>query len=226
MSNDAYTELLSNLLPPGPAWTRQRGTREAVDYWRTVRGTPKDALGRPAGWSELQLFLDGLAAEKAALDQRLRDLILEANPLTAQETLAAKYREAGLPNPCAGPATTPQQQRREILFQWTALGGATAAYIEEVAARMGEQAAVTEYRPFRVDESTVETPVYGVSWAYAFRVTLVDPSLHYFTAGTDTSGVPLLRWDQTNPLLCFLNQIKPAHTVATITIVETADDLP
>lgn len=163
-----YLHALFALLPPGPAWSREAGTR-------------------------LYRLLTGLAQEPARLEAAAWDLIEQADPRTSTALLDAWERVAGL-TPAAG--ATLAQRRAAVVGVLTATGGQSRAYYAAVAAAMGYSITITEYRPATV-LSPVNAPIYGVAWAFAWRVVA--------TAQTGAATPAALEAQ--------INKIKPAHTV-------------
>jgi len=181
-----YAQLLSDLLPRGQAW-------------------PRD----PA--SVLMRTFAALAVEFARVHRRDCDLLSEAYPGSALETLTDWERICGLPDECTGPVEGLQERRELVLWKLAARGGQSRAYYISVAARLGFAITIEEFRLFRAGRNRAGDPVYGQPWAYTWRVTSRDYTFRYFRAGRSTAGESLRRWG--NEILeCALSLLKPAHT--------------
>jgi uncharacterized protein YmfQ (DUF2313 family) len=190
-----YLGMLANLLPPGPAW--------GVDVRR-------DERSRVTG-NHWALLLDALARCLQRLDDRLDALIAESMPITAKQTLGARYDEAGLPFGCLPRADNPDQMRAEVLYSWAALGGASPAYFAFILSKLDIPFRIREFRPLRVGMAVGELPLYGDEWAHWWQVSAVDTSYRHFRAGNSTAGEPLQSWGA-QAIVCLINVLKPAHT--------------
>ena len=187
MGLEKYTAMLQNLLPQGLAWPRQPGT-------------------------QTEGLLTALAVELERVDNRVADMLRESYPLTTTELLTDWERVTGLPEECEGLAPTVQLRREAVDQKLSSIGGQDRAYYIDVAARLGYEITITEYKPFRAGASSAGDPVYDEEWAYAWRVDAPEESVRYFAAGESTAGEPLATWG--NELLeCVINRLKPAHTI-------------
>jgi uncharacterized protein YmfQ (DUF2313 family) len=202
-----YLGMLANLMPPGPAWT--------VDVRR-------NESGRLTG-NHWALLLDALAQVLQRVDNRLDALIADSMPITAKQTLSARYDEAGLPFACLPRADNPDQMRAEVLYTWAALGGASPAYFQFVLEKLGIPFRLREFRRCRVG-NTVGLPLYGDEWAYWWQVSAVDTSYRHFATGNSTAGEPLQSWGP-QAIVCLVNTLKPAHTQVVFRFVLDAAEL-
>lgn len=138
--------VLRQLLPRGPFW--RRGDQDA--------------------WSNLLL---GLAGELARVHNRLLDVLEEADPRAAADTLAAWEAAYGLPDETAGPAATVEARRQVVHARVVAQGGQTPAYFVQVASALGLDVTVEErpYEPFVAGSHAGEL-LYDWGWAYVWIV--------------------------------------------------------
>lgn len=185
-SADYYNELCA-LLPPGPAFNTD-------------------------DQSTLTSFLDAWAQEYGRTQARLDTLIEEADPRTTYELLSDYERIFGLPTQCMyGIMQTLEQRRNALVTQMTATGGQSIAYFISLALTAGFAITITEFTPFNVG-MTVNQPIYGTDWAYAWQV---NAPLNTVTTFKVTSGVNEALGTWGNSLLeCLINRFKPAHTIA------------
>lgn len=185
-----YLHQLQALLPSGPAWSKD-----------------DDAL--------LTRTLAALAAEAARVDNRVRQLVDEADPRQTAELLLDWERVAGLPDTCvvlAGQTQSAAQRRAALVARLTMLGGQSKAYFIALAASLGYTVTITEFRPFRAGQSYAGDPI-ATNWQFAWRVNAPLNTVTPFRAGGAVAGDPLNAWG--NKLLeCVLNRFKPAHTTA------------
>lgn len=184
MDVNAYARQLKQLLPTGAAWT--------VD---------SDSV--------LSKFILGLAEELARVDARAGTLMDETDPRTCFETFLQWEAAFGLPDSCVGAGQTDAQRRAALIARVTGLGGQTAAYYVAVAAALGYTVTITEFSPFDV-EDTVDDPLIGDEWAYAWQVNGPLNTVVEFTTD-DGADEPLAQWSNV-PLECVLTRLKPAHT--------------
>ena len=184
MTAAEYRDLLLALAPPGTA----------------LPGEPDSTWGR---------LLQALADELARVDARADDLIDEADPRTTYELLADWERVAGLPDPCVPEGQTVTERRNALVGRLTATGGQSRQYFIDLAASLGYSVTITEFRPQTVDDS-VDAPIYGQDWAFAWQVNAPQTTVTYHTVDGDVAE-PLANWG--NELLeCVLGRYKPAHT--------------
>lgn len=177
LSADDYLIELQELFPPGPAWSKD----------------PNDVLNK---------ILAGLAVEFARADQRLDDLVNEADPRTTSDLLSDWERVAGLPDNCQGElANTAQGRRAALVSKLRAQGGQTPGYYIDVAASLGYTVTITEH---------VETDESGIYSTWTVQ-TSVAANIVNFRAGRSRAGERLRSWGSSD-LECKLNQLKPAHT--------------
>lgn len=184
-----YTDQLTALLPEGPVW---QGFRDF------------DGRGRKL----LEIRAEGLAET----DARVFALIRESHPETVLEMLAAREREAGLPDPCTGMPETLQGRRDQLVARWRARGGLSPHHFKRLAADVGYEVEIEEFRPARADYSTADDPCCDEEWWFTFRVR--GPSLTFREARADQSYAdePLRSWGN-DPLKCAINGREPAGAV-------------
>ena len=182
-----YLAQLQALLPPGPAWPRDA-----------------DAV--------LTKMLAAWGDSLARIDARALDLVDEALPISTSELLADWERVAGLPDACTlamvGEQTEGQRQAA-LTAKLTSVGGQTPAYYVAIAAALGYTITITEFTPHDVTDS-VDAPIYGDTWAYAFQVNAAATTVDDFTVA-DTVADALSTWGNAS-LECVINKLKPAHT--------------
>lgn len=184
-----YLGRLQALLPSGPVWPRDE------DAWLTK-------------------LLTALAAPFTRLHNRGVDVMEEADPRLATETLVEWEDDLGLPDACSAEAATTLQERRRVAHnKLTARGGQSPAYLVERAAALGFPVTITEYRPFRAGMSQAGDPLTNDGWVHTFRVNAPPVTIVEFRAGVSAADEPLAKWG--NELLeCGIKTRRPAHTNA------------
>ncbi|MFN4328294.1 MAG: YmfQ family protein [Limnobacter sp.] len=183
-----YKALLQSLLPQGLVWNRDEDSN----------------LGR---------LLQAMAKNLFELDDRAIDLVAEADPRTAVELLPEWEAMAGLPDACvidAGIVQSTQQRRSALLTKLTTVGRQSKDYFIALAAGLGFQVTITEFKSFRAGQSVASDRV-GEQFALAWQVNSALNTVIPFRAGASVAGDPLGSWSN-KPLECLLSRLKPAHT--------------
>ena len=183
-----YREQLKALLPPGQAFPRDPGTT-------------------------LHDLLDGMSIELARVDGRASVLPQEVNPATSAELLSDWERVAGLPDKCSGVLEeTLQGRRNALLAKLTSTGGQSSAYFAALAAELGYDVTIEQFRPFRAGRSVAGDALTNGAWAFTWRVRAPEVTVISFRAGRSAAGEALRAWGN-DTLECKFNQLKPAHTI-------------
>ncbi|SMF77486.1 Uncharacterized protein YmfQ in lambdoid prophage, DUF2313 family [Tistlia consotensis] len=191
MDRAAYLAQLQALLPPGDAWPRD----------------PEAVLTRLLG--------SGLAGELARIDQRAWDLVVEADPRVTYDLLTDWERVVGEPDSCAGPAEGLELRRRRVVARLTARGGQSRAFMTALAAGMGYEIEIFEYRPFvaGIGRAGLDAANGEASVRHTWRATVLGPRVTWFRAALSQAGVdPLARIDRATDLECFLHRASPAQS--------------
>ncbi len=191
-SDADHAQMLRQLLPRGAAW----------DF------APDGTFAR---------LLEALAAEFARIDVRVLDLLDEADPRTALETLVDWERVAGLPDACTGAPDNIGERQIALVQKLTGITGQSRADFIDLAARIGFEIEIREHRPlrtgFRVGDRCMDT-----SWAFAWTV-IVQPfdgagapllSIAHFKVG-DPVGTRVRGFGSLD-LECVIRRTAPAHT--------------
>ena len=184
---EGYIELLAALLPPGVAWRSEEG-------------------------SSMNDLLGAMAEELARVDARSDDLHEEADPRTTVELLADWERVAGLPDECLAGATQTMQERRAALVgRLTQQGGQSRIFFIQLAASLGFEVTITEFRPFRAGISLAGDALTNGDWIFTWRINAPETTIVSFRAGLSAAGEPLRTWGNTR-LECAIERLAPAHT--------------
>lgn len=187
-SVEEYTALLKSLLPPGQAFPREAGTN-------------------------LERLLAGAAVEFSRMEARADALAREVNPLETAELLTDWERAAGLPDRCSAELeTTLQGRRAAVVAKLASVGGQSIAYFIEVAATLGFEITITNYRPFEAGRSVAGDSLTNGDWVFAWRVNAPEVTVTSFRAGLSAAGEPLRVWGN-GVLECKLTSLSPAHTI-------------
>jgi uncharacterized protein YmfQ (DUF2313 family) len=195
-----YLEQLKTLLPPGQAFPREAG-------------------------NTLHKLLDGMSIELARVDGRGELLPLEANPASTNELLSDWERVVGLPDKCSGALEgTLQGRRNALLAKLASTGGQSPAYFISIAAALGYEVTITEFRPFRVGMSKVGDALTNGDWQFTWQVNGPETTVLTFRVGLSAVGEPLRSWG-TSSLECKIRQLAPAHTIPIFAYANSSLDL-
>lgn len=190
VTETAYARQLAQLLPPGKLWNLEP---DSV--------TSKTLLA--------------LAAEFARVDGRAADLVNETDPRTALETLDDWERVLGLPDSCLTSIPSSVNERRSaITSKYTARGGQSRAYYEQLAAQLGYTATVSEYKVCRSGSARSGDRCNGTAWAFAWLVTISGYEIGTVSrarSGTARSGDRIQGFAQLD-VECIIREAAPAHT--------------
>lgn len=199
-----YKSLLKKLLPQGKAWISEAGS------------TIDDLFG-------------AMAVELCRVDDRVNDLLGEADPRTTVELLTLWERMLALPDECTPEDQDASERRNQIVQKLTAIGALNEEFYEFLGLQLGFVIDVVTPHEFVAgsnagdllfgfDEERFEAgdnageflTVYG--WKYFFLVYLPATAAEFFVAGSN-AGDFLATFE--NPLIeCTIKKLKPAHTGA------------
>jgi uncharacterized protein YmfQ (DUF2313 family) len=183
-----YARQLKALLPRGIAWNLERD-------------------------SYLSRVMLALAEELARVHTRTVDLVRELDPRTTLELLADWERMLGLPDVCAPAEQTVQERRDAAVAKYTRLGGQSPQFFIDLAAAIGYEVTITEFYPFRADESHAgDALTNDAEWAHTWRVNGRETTFRRFTAGLSAAGEAVRDWGN-EELECVISLRRPAHTV-------------
>lgn len=182
-----FDELLTKLLPPGPAWHRKNGS-------------PGNAVLK-AGADQLQ-----------KVDSYADSLIDEADPRTAQQTFDDWLRVYGLPDDCLKylENLTDEQLRRALLVK-VKRSGLTAAFFKELGLVFDIDIDTNYCNPFRVN-SRADARLYGPEWGHAFVLVItadVNSQKDFFRVNYRANN-RLATWG-VEFLECLIKANAPAH---------------
>jgi len=199
-----YAYALSDLLPQGIAWPR---------YAETV----------------LQKVIYGLAGIWGFVDGRAADLLeRESDPRQTVELLPDWERNWGLPDPCyKGPSTIGERQIA-LVQRMTIEGAQSRQFFIDVAAFLGYEISITEWRPFMVgldrvgDNRTIQADGSFSEWPamigppelrYVWFVHVHKTRLTWFRVTKGQCGIDHhLEISLALDLECVIRRWKPAHT--------------
>lgn len=189
----AYLQQLQGYLPPGQAWTRARS-------------------------ADLTKVLNIIAAELARVDARVQDLFDEADPRTTDEMLTDWEHEYGLPDACTPTAITRQERIDALVEKYRRIGGQSPPYFIALAARLGYQIEIEEYRPFICGWSECGEALNGPDEVrYQWTVRVLGARLIDFYCGVSECGDALGDFRRAEDLECLLRLLQPAHTHLIVT---------
>ena len=189
----SYLEQFFALQPPGPA----------------LPTDPESVWGR---------LLRGLAEEFERIETRSGNLVRESDPRQSIELLPDWERVCGLPGDCAiAWDSTLQARRAAVVAQLTGAGGQRIAYFQQLAALLGLEIDVTEYKPFLTGLSRCGDRLNGDhDVRFVWSVIVKGQRVVRFRCGASVPGERLLDFARREDLECLLRLYAPAHTVLII----------
>jgi uncharacterized protein YmfQ (DUF2313 family) len=135
-SADDYAEAFQDLHPVGPAWPRAEAPASDDD-------TPR---GDDEALSDLTRGLAKVWGDK--VDARAADLLfIETDPRQTYELLPDWERAFGLPDPCNAEVQNLALRRAALIRKLTLLGRQRPQFFIDLAASLGYQIRIYEYRP-------------------------------------------------------------------------------
>jgi uncharacterized protein YmfQ (DUF2313 family) len=156
-------------------------------------------------------LLSAFSQEFARVDQRIDDLIDEADPRTTLEMLPDWERLAGLPDPCVTSEQTVEQRQSALVSKLTMQGGQSRAYYIQTAEDLGYPAAtIEEYFPFTC-ESYCDEFLNSIADRHTWTIFLPsDGGFEVMTCESPCDSFLQSFGDEV--IECRINQYKPAHT--------------
>ncbi len=186
----SYADQLLQLLPPGRAWSRDRG-------------------------SVLAQLIGGMAEEFARVDARAGVLVDEADPRTALELLPEWERVAGLPDTCTGRPDNVGERQIALAVKLAAQGGQSIRYFTSLAEQLGYFVEITETSPAAIG-MRCDGRLNGEPWAFAWRVEVLvsaeDFRNRFAVADCNSRLGVRLRGYSALDIECLIRRAKPAHT--------------
>ena len=202
---DHYAEVITNELPDGSAWTRDRD-------------------------GGLMKWVDGNAQIWGDFDARAADLLItEADPRSPLELLPDWERAFGLPDACSIESPTVEDRRNALVNKMTIVGRQDRNFFVQVAAALGYVITITEFSPFMcgisqcgdtssaAPDNAADT---GPRWVFGppeirfyWKVHVFGRRLSWFRCGSGQCGLdPMLRIALATDLECVIRRWSPAHT--------------
>ncbi len=181
-----YAAALQRLLPEGRAWPRHQA-------------------------AVLTQLLISLAEEFAKVHGHAQDLVRESHPDEAFELIAEWEAAVGLPDPCIGEPGSLQGRRNLVVARLVHQGGQTPQFYVDLAAILGFEIEVEEYRAFRSGFARSGDRITNGDWAHTWAVHAPEETGTFFRSGQSVSGERLATWG--NHLLeCVIERAKPSHS--------------
>lgn len=183
---DNFLSAFQRLLPRGRAWNNDPSSNQ-TRVWRALVGT----------W--------------VRQSARAEQLLADAFPATTNELLPEWEETLGLPDPCAGPAPTPDARRRQVVARFVGIGGQSIPYYVAYAANLGYDITITEFSPFLMGVNAMGDLLAGDVAAITWLVTAPAVTVHLFQMGVSVMGDPLGSFGN-EVLQCALKEVAPLHT--------------
>ena len=187
VSAQGWLAALQAMLPPGRAFTRE-----------------PDAL--------LTKLLGALAAMLLAVQIKLENLLLQADPRMATDMLPDWERLLGLPDSCAPAGQQLADRQRAAYQRLVEQGGQSRAYFIGIAELLGESGVgITEFKRFTC-ASQCDYALNGEADLFAWRVDIPHPALNARFMNCTSPSNAALQMYTPSVIECAFSRRKPAHT--------------
>ncbi len=189
LTGEDYGRLLSQLLPPGAAWSQD----------------PE---------STLQALLRALGEPLARAHRRADDLYREADPAEAFETLTRWEAALDLPDDCSIQGSLTVQERvNAVVTKIIGLGGQSRPYFLALAEAMGyPTATITEYQARRHGRAHMGEAYGDEGWEDVWQLNLPETLMIERRHGRSAMGEPYRAWGN-NQLECVMQKRKPGGSI-------------
>ena len=163
--------------------------------------------------ANLNKLLKVVARECHLFNLLMNDIFFESSPFTTEEFLGAWEVEYGLPEPCSTrPPGTIEDRKKELQRKALSEGNASPEYFEGLCRQLGVDVTITtESEPMMLCTDNCVSAVVPQEMSFVWYVNVFN-SEENFMSCIDPCTYPL-RWTEGQDIECFLNQIKPAHTI-------------
>jgi uncharacterized protein YmfQ (DUF2313 family) len=207
-TTDAFKQAAAVVVPTSPAAKAHAITH--VDVLKSLM--PPVSYAAEGAVMMAHVLADGAALDRAMLSADT--IMAESDPRTCYTSVADWERVAGLPDACAGVGLSNLDARRKALAAKLMFkGGASAGWLMQMAANMGYAGVTVDTFNLPTCDGNCEQFTYGPDWVYAFQLNIPGGiAIHYATCAGSCEDA-LATWE-TNSLVCRINNIKPAHTLA------------
>lgn len=206
-----YKELLVNLLPKGRLW-------------------------KPSEQPTFSKYLAATSQELCRVDDRVKQMLIEVDPRTADETIDQWETVLALPDECTPEGQDLTDRRTQITQKLTNIGGLSKTFYEFLGNQLGFDIDVNNYTNFLVGRSKVGDPLTNyfnrhfvvgstvgqslteIGWRFYYNVDIPAAASEHFVAGS-VVGLPLRSFS--NELIeCTMIKLKPAHAMPFFTFKE------
>lgn len=122
-------------------------------------------------------------------------------------------RVLGLPDSCVmNEPQTVRQRIAAVMGKLNGVVGQSKAFYIQLAASLGYEITITEFRPARAGIARAGDAIYGDGWTSAWMVNSGEVSIFPARAGITGAGEALAVWGN-KQLECRLSAMQPAHTI-------------
>lgn len=198
-----------------PDAAARQGRADAAGWLAALQSLlPRGLAWRRDADATLTRLLAAVADGMVRLHDRALTLLDEADPRTCRALLAEWEAFAGLPDPCAGQASTLQERRRRLVARLTWRGGQRIADLEAVAVALGYTVTITESPRFRCGHAgRCGRRLGGPIAAHTLRVAVTATPVWRFRVGTSVAGDRLGAFARHAALECSIRRAAPAHAI-------------
>lgn len=200
-----------------------------------IKLLPKGNLWRPKDQPVFSDLIDSTSQELCRVDDRVKQMFLETDTRTTDESLDQWEGVLGIPDECTPTGQTTDERRQQASQKLVNVGGLSGAFYEETNQNLGFTTVATNYLNFVAGRARAGDPISNYfdrhfvagstagsllaewGWLYYFNVELPSSASEHFVAGS-VAGTPLRVFS--NELIeCTMKKLKPAHSGVTFTFV-------
>ncbi|ECY3258964.1 DUF2313 domain-containing protein [Salmonella enterica subsp. enterica serovar Alachua] len=187
-SSNNYATAMQALLPTGRIWPRHPDSTQSK-------------------------VIAALAKTYQRSDASAVALLAGAFPATALTMLYEWEETMGLPDNCSiSEVQTIQQRRNAVVARLVGEGNLSKNYYIEVAAALGYDITITEFRQARCGFSVCGEALNGEDWPYTWKINAGETTYVQAQCGQTFCSEPLSTWG--NKILeCTMNAIAPPFTI-------------
>lgn len=203
-----YKQLIINLLPRGRLW-------------------------QPREQPVFSALIESTAQEPCRVDDRVKQMFLEVDPRTTDESLDQWEDFLGIPDECTPDGQTDNERRTQLVQKLTNIGGLSKTFYEFIGLQLGFTITVENRINFLAGRARAGDPISNyfdrhfvagseagtaleeIGWLFYFNVEMPIAASSHFVAGS-LAGDALQSFS--NELIeCTMKKLKPANAGVTFT---------
>lgn len=192
---------------------------------------PKGRLWNPKEQPVFLKLIQSSMQELCRVDDRVKQMFLEVDTRTADETMDQWENVLGIPDECTPEGQSLSERRVQVTQKLTNIGGLSKTFYEFIGLQLGFTITVTNWLNFVAGRARAGDPLTNyfnrhfvagslagtflaeIGWRYYFNVEMPITAASHFVAGS-VAGTPLFVFS-TELIECTMKKLKPAHAGVT-----------